>query len=87
MTKFDNVDDKCNNLRLENLPCVRNLCILACPNLFIPVFHLLCFISQGQNQSGGTGGRGDGKKDDKVVKINVFSKLNFEEFCLKDIYN
>ena len=26
---------------------------------------------KGQNQSGGTGGRGDGKKDDKVALIFV----------------
>ena len=35
------------------------------------------FIVQGQNQSGGTGGRGDGKKDDKVI-----NKIYFSQFWL-----
>ena len=45
-------------------------------------------VIQGQNQSGGTGGRGDGKKDDKVnlgVNLMHFSLFSLccESFALK----
>ena len=48
-----------------------------CLGIFYMYHYMHIFIMKGQNQSGGTGGRGDGKKDDKVTHISMHYYLSF----------